>query len=196
MAKISGADKPGKKAAIAKKAAALFRKKGYPRASMRELGEALKIEAPSLYNHFRSKGEMLDWICTRVAAGYLSNLEQVLQLGGTYRSKLESLIRYHIRCMVTDFDEHYVASHEWKHLPDLAFQRHQRQRKDYEAQLVTLIDEGVRKKEFRPVSSYVVMLTLLSAVRGIEAWHRSRKPVDAQQLEDDMCMLLLNGIIR
>ncbi|RYE27265.1 MAG: TetR/AcrR family transcriptional regulator, partial [Sphingobacteriaceae bacterium] len=108
MAKIKALDKNGRKGVIAEKAAYLFRKKGYPNASMRELAESLNIEAPSLYNHFSSKGEILEMICARVASGYVSNISDVMASAGPSAVQLENLIRYHIRIMISEFDEQYV----------------------------------------------------------------------------------------
>ena len=40
-----------KKDAIARKAAALFRRKGFVGSSMREIADSIGVEASSLYNH-------------------------------------------------------------------------------------------------------------------------------------------------
>ena len=61
---------------ILKHAAALFRIKGYPAASMRELAAEMKIEAPSLYNHFSSKANILENICENVAERFTTHLKE------------------------------------------------------------------------------------------------------------------------
>jgi hypothetical protein len=58
------------------------------------------------------------------------------------------------------------------------------------------IETGIAAKEIKPVNSYVAVLTILSAVRGIEFWQRSKKNVPLQVLEDDMVNQLLNGIVK
>ena len=55
MAKIKPGKNATKKDVITQKAAALFKDKGYSSASMRELAEAVGVEAPSLYNHIGSE---------------------------------------------------------------------------------------------------------------------------------------------
>ena len=62
MAKIKSGKNASKKDIIIKKAALLFRTKGFNAASMRELAEAVGVEAPSLYNHIGSKSELLQAI--------------------------------------------------------------------------------------------------------------------------------------
>jgi hypothetical protein len=38
------------------------------------------------------------------------------------------------------------------------------------------------------------VLTILSAVRGLEFWHRSRKKYSPQQIEDHMVIHLIAGL--
>ena len=56
-----------RKSLILQKAAAMFREKGYAASSMRDLADAVGIEAASLYNHIKSKSEMLHEIIFRIA---------------------------------------------------------------------------------------------------------------------------------
>jgi hypothetical protein len=69
-------------------------------------------------------------------------------------------------------------------------------RRNYERSLMNFIETGVEQKEIKPVNSYVAVLTILSAVRGIEFWQRSKKNVQLQVLEEDMVQQLLNGIVK
>ena len=56
-----------KKEFILLKASAMFREKGFPATSMRDLAESVGIEAASLYNHIQSKSEILQEIVFRMA---------------------------------------------------------------------------------------------------------------------------------
>ncbi len=63
LAKIIPSKDGSKKDVITQKAAALFMKKGFHSTSMRDIAEAIGVEAPSLYNHIESKSEILKDIC-------------------------------------------------------------------------------------------------------------------------------------
>ncbi len=58
------------------------------------------------------------------------------------------------------------------------------------------IEEGINKNEIKAVNPYVTVLTILSAVRGLEFWQRNKKNVPLQVLENDMVNQLLNGIVK
>ena len=196
MAKIQALKNGSKKDVITKKAASLFRKKGFSASSMRELADAVGVEAPSLYNYIGSKSELLQSICFKVADEFNMHLKEVEGLPGKTIDKVENLIRFHIRMMLDAFDEVFVANHEWKKLPEPLFGIFLNQRKTYESTMVLLIEEGIRKKELKNIHPHVAVLTILSAVRGLEFWQRHKKNISEEELENNMVDHLLKGLIK
>ncbi len=194
MAKIKLGKNGSKREVITQTAAVLFKKKGYGSTSMRELAEALGVEAPSLYNHIGSKTELLQAICFKVANAFTSYLDTVETNNTTNASILEKIIRFHIQMMLNNFDEVYVANHEWKHLKEPYLSNFLIQRRGYEKRLVVLMENGIKANEFKLVNPYVSVLTILSAVRGLEFWQQHKKNISSHVLEDDMVNHLLNGI--
>jgi AcrR family transcriptional regulator len=194
MAKIKPGKNSTKKEVIIKKASVLFRTKGFNAASMRELAVAVGVEAPSLYNHIGNKNELLHTICFKVAGEFTTHLLTVESSKETVLIKIEQIIRFHIKMMLDEFDEVFVANHEWKHLHEPFLSDFLQQRRNYEKKLVTIIEEGIKKKELKNINPYVALLTMLSAVRGLEFWQRHKKNISAGILEDDMVNHLLNGM--
>ncbi len=196
MAKIKAPGNGSKKDTITKKAAALFRKKGFASSSMRELADSIGVEASSLYNHIGSKSELLQTICFKIADDFNMHLQEVSLSGSTTLDKLENLIRFHIRMMQDSFDEVFVANHEWKQLEEPHLSNFLAQRKLYENAMIEIVNSGIKKEELKNIHPYVAVLTILSAVRGLEFWHRNKKNVPAEHLENDMVNHLLNGLTK
>lgn len=146
MAKIKLGKNNSKKEVIIKKASSLFRTKGFNAASMRELAEAVGVEAPSLYNHIGSKSELLQTICFKVANEFTTQLEETENKNTGIVTKIELIIRFHITMMLDEFDEVFVANHEWKHLQEPFLSNFLNQRRSYEKRLVSIIEEGTKKK--------------------------------------------------
>ncbi|MEP6615010.1 MAG: TetR/AcrR family transcriptional regulator [Ginsengibacter sp.] len=194
MAKIIPVKNGTKKDVISKKASRLFREKGFAATSMRDIAEAVGIEAPSLYNHIGSKKEILQEICFRIANLFTSHITSVEQSTDRYAVKIELIIRFHIFMMLTDFENVYISDHEWKHLAEPYLSNFKNQRRSYRSRLSEIIRQGMISKEFKKIDPYVTVLTLLSAIGGIEGWHRSNKTVDARVLEENMVTLLLEGL--
>jgi AcrR family transcriptional regulator len=194
MAKIKPAKNSSKKDVIITKAATLFRTRGFNATSMREIAAAVGVEAPSLYNHIGSKSELLQAVCFKVADEFTTQLTAAENNKQDTLAKIETVIRFHIKMMLDEFDEVYVANRDWKHLPEPFLNNFLQQRRSYEKRLAALIEEGIKKKELKNINPYVAVLTMLSAVRGLELWQRHKKNISIQTLEDDMVNHLLNGM--
>ncbi len=196
MAKIKSTANGTKKDAIIKKAAALFRSKGFKASSMRELAEKIGVEAPSLYNHIGSKSDLLEAICFKVAADFTRHLGSVEESPDPIAIKIAQLVRFHIKMMLQYFDEVYVANHEWKHLEDVHLGNFLQERKNYESRMVDLVRTGIARGELKNLHPHVAVLTILSAVRGLEFWQRHKKEISAEVLEANMVDHLLKGLIK
>lgn len=196
MAKIQTGKHNSKKDVIIQKAAALFKEKSYSAASMRELADAVGVEAPSLYNHIGSKSELLQDICFTTADQFTSQVDMIESGTLPVARKIEQIIRFHIRMMIDHYDTVFVANHEWKHLKEPFLTDFLTQRRSYEKRLMSLVEKGIEQNELKKTNPYIAVLTILSAVRGLEYWHRQKKNVSPQVLEDDMVNHLLNGIKR
>jgi TetR/AcrR family transcriptional regulator, cholesterol catabolism regulator len=194
MAKTITKKSTEKKQLIVSVAANLFRSKGFAASTMRELADEVGVEAASLYNHIGSKNEMLQTICFTVAQAFTTHLQTIQTSKSSNTQKLESIIRFHITLMINSFNEVYVANHEWKHLKEPDLSNFLLERRNYEKNLLSIIEAGIVKKEFKPLNPYVMMLTILSAVRGLEFWHRHKKNVSLTILENDMVTHLLYGL--
>lgn len=194
MSKIKPGKSTSKKDVIIIKAAALFKTKGFAATSMRELALAVGVEASSLYNHIGGKAELLQAVCFKVAEKFTAQLDTAVSSKEKTVVKIESIIRFHINMMMAEFDEVFVANHEWKHLPEPFLSDFLLQRRNYEKKMADLIEEGIKKKELKKIDAYVAVLTLLSAVRGLEFWQRHKKNSSTEVLADDMVNHLLNGL--
>ena len=194
MARIRNKKNSSKKDTIIEKASKLFCEKGFGAASMRDLAENVGVEAASLYNHIQSKSEILQAICFKVANDFLSNLDQVQASSEPALKKLELIIRFHIRMMMDHYEYVYISDHEWRHLPEPYLSNYLNQRRNYRRSLSDLIARGIEKGEMKPIEPYVAVLTLLSAISGIESWHRSRKTIGPEVLENNMVKYLIEGL--
>ena len=108
--------------------------------------------------------------------------------------KMEKILRFHIVEMIHHYEEVYVSDREWKHLSDPYLSNYQNQRRVYRKRLAAIIEEGIRNKEIKPIDAPTVVLIFLHAVSGIESWHRSTKKISAEELEQNMVAILIDGL--
>jgi len=195
MGRISNRKNGTRKEVITLAAARLFREKGFPSTGMRDLAGDVGVEAASLYNHIRSKSELLQEICFRVANDFTAQLTAVEGDDSiNFLEKLEAIVRFHINMWINRLDEVMVTNNESKYLEEPYHSTFLNERRVYVRRLEQIIEEGNRKGQIRKVQPYAVVLTLLSAVRGIEYWHRTKKNISAAELEESMIVHMVNGL--
>jgi AcrR family transcriptional regulator len=183
-----------KKQVIIGKAARLFREKGFAATSMRDLAEDVGVEAASLYNHIQSKAEILQDICFRTANLLTSHLEKIEHNQQNAIEKIKAILRFHIQQMLNNYEEVQVADREWRHLTEPYLSNFKTQRRAYRQRLANIIEEGIRKRQIKPIDASTAVLIMLHAVSGIESWHRSQERISAEQLEDNMIVILVEGL--
>jgi len=186
--------KASKKDIILQKAAVMFREKGFAATSMRDLAESVGIEAASLYNHIRSKNEILEAICFNVANRFTVNMEAIETSQDSSIQKVDTLLRFHIRQMVDNYEEVYVSDREWKHLEEPYLSNFQTQRRNYRKRFASIIEEGIQKKEIKKIDASTAVLIMLHAISGIESWHRSKEKINGEELENNMVVILTDGL--
>ncbi len=186
--------KSGRKELILRTAARMFREKGFAGTSMRDLAEAIGIEAASLYNHIQSKSQILTEIIWGISTEITEHLKKLEQTNGTALQKTEALIRLHTQMMTHRFEEYSVMVKEWIYLEPQKLAEFTSERRLYVKRMEAIIRRGIENKEFKPLMPYVVVLNILSAVRGLEFWQRSAKTYSAEDMEENMVAHLIGGL--
>lgn len=195
MARIKTDKNISRKDVIVTKAALLFREKGFKAASMRDLAESVGVEAASLYNHIKSKIELLHELCFSVANRFMQKIDEIETEPISSIQKVEKLLRFHINEMVNHYEEVYVSDREWKHLADPYLSNFQNQRRIYRKRFAAIIEKGIRNKEIKNIDAPTAVLIMLHAIGGIESWHRSTRKISAAELEQNMITILVGGLI-
>ncbi|MEP7230552.1 MAG: TetR/AcrR family transcriptional regulator [Ginsengibacter sp.] len=194
MAKIIATKNGSKKDVIIHSAASLFKEKGYVATSMRDIAENIGVEAPSLYNYIESKKEILNEICFKVGRLFTAHLAEVEASAHSILDKMESIIRFHISMMIEEYENVYISDHEWRHLPEPFLTDFKSRRSNYRSRLATLLQKGIDNNEVNRINPDVAVLTILSAIGGIESWQQSSKKIDSKSLEENMVKMLIDGL--
>lgn len=194
MTKIKNTKNSPRKEVIITKASQLFREKGFNATSMRDLAEHVGVEAASLYNHIKSKSELLQEICFKVANNFMEHMEKVIVSDDSAIGKLEAILRFHINQMLHNYEEVYVGDREWKHLTEPYLSNMRSQRRTYRQHIASIIEDGIRKGEIKKIDAPTAVLIMLHAIGGIESWHRSKEKISGELLENNMVMIMIEGI--
>lgn len=194
MARIQTSKDTSRKEVIVQAAATLFLEKGYKAASMRDLAEKVGVEAASLYNHIRSKTDLLHDICFVVANRYWEEMGRIESENISSIKKIEELLRFLINQMIFHFDEVHVSDREWRHLAEPYLSNYQTQRRNFRKRIAAIIEKGIHNGEIKPIDAPTAVLIMLHAISGVESWHRSKQKIDDKALEENMITIMLDGL--
>lgn len=186
--------KKSRKAQIEEKATALFRERGYAATSMRDLAQVLGIEAASLYSHIKSKEQILQKICFRMADEFFGAWQEVEKDSMTNAEKMIKAARLHVRVITNDTDASAVFFNEWRHLSEPFLSEFLAMRNDYEGRFIDIIEDGMAKGEFQKVDSKFMMLAILSSLNWTYNWYKPSGGLTPDEVADKLSNLILNGL--
>jgi TetR/AcrR family transcriptional regulator, cholesterol catabolism regulator len=185
-----------RKEQVIRKAAELFKDKGYAAASMRDLAQLLGIEAASLYSHIKSKEEILRSLCFDMATEFRKSLEEVEKQNLSASEKLRNGIIGHIRVMAKDLTASAVFMNEHRHLSQPYLRDFLLLRINYINRFKTIIEEGVRNGEFKKtIDRKLAVMTLFSSLNWMPMWYDpSGGIIEPVELGIQLSEMLVNGL--
>ena len=184
-----------RKEQVIRKAAELFKDKGYAAASMRDLAQLLGIEAASLYSHIKSKEEILRSLCFDMAAEFRKSLDEVEKQNVTASEKLKRGIIGHIQVMAKDLTASAVFMNEHRHLSQPYLRDFLFLRINYINRFKSIIEEGVQNGEFKSsIDKKLAVMTLFSSLNWMPMWYDPGSAIDPQQLGYQLADMLVNGL--
>ncbi len=188
-------DNLSRKEQVIRSAAELFREKGYAAASMRDLAQKLGIEAASLYSHIKSKEEILQNLCFDMATEFRKSLDIVEKQKTSASEKLKNGIIGHIQVMAKDLTASAVFMNEHRHLSQPFLRDFLLMRINYINRFKTIIEEGVRKGEFKSnIDKKLAVMTLFSSLNWMPMWYDPSSNIDPLSLGQQLADMLVNGL--
>jgi AcrR family transcriptional regulator len=184
-----------RKEQVIRKAAELFREKGYAASSMRDLAQKLGIEAASLYSHIKSKEEILQNLCFDMAAEFRKSLDDVEKLNVSSGEKLKRGIIGHIHVMAKDLTASAVFMNEHRHLSQPWLRQFLLLRINYINRFKEIIEEGVRNGEFKSsIDRKLSVMTLFSSLNWMPMWYDPSSAINSTELGEQLADMLVNGL--
>ncbi|MEV8240407.1 TetR/AcrR family transcriptional regulator [Microbacterium testaceum] len=109
--------KANRRASLMRSAAALFAERGFAAVSTVELGEAVGMSGPALYNYFPSKEALLAELLIDASRRLLEGGRALVSEAGTPDEVLSRLVRFHLDFATADPDTIRIQDRELAQLP-------------------------------------------------------------------------------
>ncbi len=182
-----------KKEELATVAQNLFKDKGFAATSMRDLANEADIGLATIYNYVKSKEDILQGICFKVADDFLSIMEDNKK--GSLQQQLDFAIKSHVAVMIDNIEASAVFMQEWKHLTEPYLSEFLAMRDTYEKYFIKIIRKGVKEGAFQKMKPKFAAITILSALNGIYDWYKPNGKMSAKEVGENLSDLLIKGLI-
>lgn len=184
-----------RKSEIVTISAQLFKEKGYSAVTMRDIAQAIDIKAASLYNHIKSKQEILVLMIIEIAEEYTDTIRTIETSGDTSVEKIKKVIQLHIDITVRNPDALASLNNDWMHLPQAELRYFLKMREEYEDIFRSIVKKGIADGEIKNYNAEVIIFSILSTIRTLYLWYGKKKDFNANVLKTNLNKVLLEGII-
>jgi AcrR family transcriptional regulator len=172
----------------------LFRERGYAAVGMRELAREVGIEAPSIYNHFKSKDDLLREICFDIATQFFKAFDTAVVTEEKPQKKLKAVIQAHIGVIAGNINSSEVFFSEWVFLEEPNLSKFKKLRYDYEMKFRDIIDKGVKQGNFKRMNSKLIAFVVFSALNATYDLYKSNERLSHDEIAEEISELLLKGL--
>jgi AcrR family transcriptional regulator len=181
---------------ILEAAAQVFRQKGFHGASMNDIAEAVNLQKASLYHHVSSKQEILLEILDRALQLLLDRISTITIQDIPTDKKLRLMIREYLHILVENIDLSAVLLFEHRSLERRQHARHVPNRDRFESLWKDVLVEGARLKTIHCDNPGLTTRALLGILNWTITWYHPDGELTIDQIADQYCNLLLNGLIK
>ncbi|PSR57270.1 TetR family transcriptional regulator [Adhaeribacter arboris] len=185
-----------RKEQIEQTAISLFRTQGFAATSMRTLAQSLGMEAASIYAHIRSKEEILQKVCFRLADDFFTGFKNAVNKPGTVTEKLQAAIAEHVQVITENLAAATVFQTEWRHLSDPYLGQMIQLQAQYEAGFRELLITGQTNGEFELTDAHLTARALLASLNGIARWYNPEGKLTPTEIAANFSQLFLRGLIK
>ena len=171
--------------AVLDAALTLFAERGYHGTAVSQIADSLGIRTPSLYNHMRSKQDLLEAIIGRTVDGVLDDFRTVVDDVGDPVQRLRRAVRVYALRHATHRREALVANRDTTSLPEPARTRIRQRERDHEQAVRAIIGDGVGTGDFHVGSPALASFAILEMCLSIARWFRDDGARTAEQVADE-----------
>lgn len=168
--------------------------KGFTETSMREIARAADVGKSTLYDYFKSKEEVLISYFEEELDTITTRAQEIVQQDLGVTEKLKNIMLMHMRYLVENKHTFLKLSVEAQRLSLESQEQIQAKRHAYQDMLRTIIEEGIRAGELRPINALLAARSVFNLLAT--AVFTSRPTGTPEEMLEDVLDIYFRGIKR
>ena len=176
----------------------LYQEHGSEHVTVRRIAAAAKIEAGSIYYHFRSRDEIMRAVLESGVGGARDEVMQAIAEAGEHSPPLVRLRAALVAHLKYTLREHFSSRlKSIRRLPKRLRERHMQQERDYAAIFTKLLREADRQGLLKPgFDLSVVRMLMLGSLTWAAEWYDPKGPMTPDDLADELMKMATTGIAK
>ncbi|TPG59828.1 TetR/AcrR family transcriptional regulator [Roseomonas nepalensis] len=196
MGRIAGSSGARTAASIRRAGLRLIYRRGFEAMSLRELAAEVGIQAASLYNHIRTKQDLLFDLIREHMERLLAHTDLALAAAPAgAEDRLRAFVASHVTYHLERKHEVFVANFELRALDPRHFAAIVALRRAYEEKLVAVLDLGVARGEFRIGDTRITAYAILAMLTGACTWYKPEGRLTKQEVVALHTGLVMHGCL-
>jgi AcrR family transcriptional regulator len=196
MARTVGSHGPKTMEAIRKTGLRLIYEQGYEAMSLRQLASEVGIQAGSLYNHIRTKQDLLFTLIQAHMDELLAKLDRTLDGIEPPVERLRTFIGFHVAYHIARKREVFICYSELRSLEPKNYEIIVSLRQQYERKLISILDDGVSCGHFSVADTTVAAYGILAMLTGVCTWFKPAGRLTKEEVTGIYTGMVRHGLVR
>jgi AcrR family transcriptional regulator len=167
---------------------------GYAGLNVRELAARCGLQPASIYNHFRSKQDLLFEVMRDIQQEVVRHTVRLLRPDGDPVSQAHEFISWHVEFHIERRKEALIGNRELSSLQPENYRVLQELRDQYEREIRRWIQRGAKRGVFKAPNAKMMSFWVIAALNGLLLWYRPDGPLPKTQLVQVHLRLLLQTL--
>ncbi len=148
----------------------VFGRQPFHQVKIDQIAEKAAVGKGTIYEYFRSKDELFMAMVDAASRIYFAEMVSSVKSGQTVKESLNSIFHYHLRFIEKHTDIARILLAERK-MANLEFKKIMLDRRRQLERFITeLVQEGIRRGEFRPLDATIVAQVIMGTLSALWAY--------------------------
>lgn len=169
---------------------------GYEAMTLRQLATKVGLQQGSLYNHFRTKQDLLFKLIRQHMEDLLAELDKALAGIDDPVERLDAFIAFHVRYHLSRRREVFISYSELRSLEPDNYKAIVALRRRYEDVLTAILAKGMAAGTIRTTDARVAAFALIAMLSGIVNWYQPEGRRSAEEIAAIYRQMAFNGLVK
>jgi AcrR family transcriptional regulator len=177
-------------------AARLFREKGYPVTTLRQIARAADVLPGSIFYRFRTKEALLVALMERAVVRMTSAVQRAIAKAEGPMERMRAALAAHTAMLVSDDASLFVLLYDWRFLGRRTRESLLELRDQYDALWDDLLRKAAEGSTLKPnVNLKLLRMLSFGAVNWVAQWYSPKGPLTPAQIADAFWSYMAYGVL-